>query len=244
MQIITKRKLDKLLSTANQFHRGCLVDTSVLFAAIMDTDIYNEIACDLLNQLILKRVPLYINVSIRAEFLNNMRRVVIGEAAIDLYEDFGSQLPDKIFDKFRSLRNRAKEAVKQGKVFRLHEEDIRQIKILFHEVGNFYDEPIWDLFCDSYLKGKIQSEWNTVVTKLGINTLSFAGDSKTNYQSLELAWEDVVRILESSTIGSSDAMIISHFVRSDLMLAVTADEDLADVIQAQNEPNKTVCFLF
>ncbi len=79
------------------FECGCIIDTSVLFGATLDTDLFHEDAIDLISLLTGNQIPRFINANIKSEFLNNARRVIIAEAAVDLYEDYGTHLPDKIY---------------------------------------------------------------------------------------------------------------------------------------------------
>ncbi len=240
---ITKKELKKILSEKHQFEDGCLIDTSVLFGAILDTDLYHEDASEIISLMTERRIPRFINANIRSEFLNNARRVIIAEAAVDLYEDYGSLLPDKIYDKLRSLHRRANDAKDSGKTFRVQEEEIKQIKKLFQDVGATFVEPIWELFCSSYLNGKLQSEWRRVEDEMGINSISFTkGDSEGLLQS-DLSWDEVIRVIENSGSASSDAMIINLFSASKLKLIITSDEDFAEVVSDFSSDDKIVCCL-
>lgn len=232
-----------MIEESHDFESGCIIDTSVLFGATLDTDLFHEEANDLMSLLTDNQIPRWINANIKSEFLNNVRRVIIAEAAVDLYEDYGTHLPDKIYDKLRSLHRRAKEAKDSGKTFRVQEEEIKQIKKLFIEIGSTFEEPIWDLFCSNYLYGKLQSEWDQIENEMGINTISFTkGDSEGILES-DLSWNEVIRIIENSGSASSDAMIINLFNASRIKLIITSDEDFADIVSELSGDDKTVCCL-
>lgn len=240
---LNKRELLKKYPQLTQFQNGCLIDTSVLFGASLDTDIFNEDAIQLIDILTDTRIPKFINVNIRAEFLNNARRTIVAEAALDLYEDYGSQLPEKIYNKLRSLQNRSEAAKKTGKSFRVQEEEIKQIKALFKETGSSFNEPIWEMFSSNYLHGKLQAEWDRVENEMGINTISFSDASSDNILTSDLSWKEVTHIIEASAASSSDAMIINLFNASKIKLIFTADEDFANVVSDLSDDDKVVCCL-
>lgn len=55
-QIINKKTMVSLLNKPNPFASGCLIDTSVLFGATIDTDMYHEDALEIINLMIQKNI--------------------------------------------------------------------------------------------------------------------------------------------------------------------------------------------
>jgi predicted nucleic acid-binding protein len=71
---------------------GCFVDTSVLFSATYPLDQFNEECESIFENLAAHDVPIFTNVNVRAEFLENHRRVLIGEALIDFLNEAEGEL--------------------------------------------------------------------------------------------------------------------------------------------------------
>lgn len=240
---ITKRELLRISEPSKKFANGCLIDTNILFGASYYSDSLHDLASDTIKFLIKNKIPCYVNVNIRAEFLNNFRRVVVAETMATLFRDYGSILPDKIYAKAKSLAQRADDKLKQGLAFRVQEEEIKEIKALFSEMIDASGDDLWTLYTDNYLKGKIQGEWDKVEKEFGIKTVSVRSGQVDDVFTSDLSWKEVSRIIEGSLASSADAMIINLFNSSRLDLVVTADEDFADVAAEFTENNKVICCL-
>lgn len=73
-------QFSEVLKTAQSnpsLQRGCIVDTSILFAASYPPDEFNTEAEELFDFLLDLEIPAYTNVNIRAEFINLHMRVMI-----------------------------------------------------------------------------------------------------------------------------------------------------------------------
>ncbi len=68
---------------------GCFVDTSVLFSQTYPLDLFNEESERAFEVLADHGVSAFTNINVRAEFLENHRRVLIAECLIDILESWG-----------------------------------------------------------------------------------------------------------------------------------------------------------
>ena len=75
--IIRFSEILKLSSQFPETKKGCLVDTSILFAASYDLDVFNTKAIELFDYLGELEFSLFSNVNIRAEFIDLHRRVMV-----------------------------------------------------------------------------------------------------------------------------------------------------------------------
>src|SRR5690606_31026267 len=83
---ITLADLKSLVGTNPDLQRGCVVDTNVLFAAVIPPDRLNTWAEATFIQLNALSLPAFTNINIRSEFLDLQRRVLIPEGLVSLYD--------------------------------------------------------------------------------------------------------------------------------------------------------------
>lgn len=104
---------------------GCFVDTTVLFSATYPLDSFNtesELVFDVISN---QKVPPFTNVNVRAEFLENHRRVLIAECLIDFLEDFDSEIDGVLLEKLKAHRTSYRKKVLEEKSAKM---DVGQIK--------------------------------------------------------------------------------------------------------------------
>jgi predicted nucleic acid-binding protein len=65
--------------------KGCIVDTSILFAVSYPNDAHNTAASELFDYLAELKIPAFTNVNIRAEFIQNQFLVIVPEGLADLF---------------------------------------------------------------------------------------------------------------------------------------------------------------
>lgn len=82
----------KTVSIQPDLKRGCLVDTSILFAASYPPDEFNTESEELFDYLAELEIPLLTNVNVRSEFIDQHRRVSVPEGLSDLYTSQGKAL--------------------------------------------------------------------------------------------------------------------------------------------------------
>lgn len=240
MPLVHAHDLRDFLNRLQEMRTGCLVDTNILFAANYSLDHFHEAAIDIFEILIEEQVPRFANVNVRSEFIHLSRKVVIAHALLDLFHAVGTDLPGDVYNKLKSIKTRLAAKEKEDSLFRLQDNEIEQIRNLFAAYRPTLDQDLWDWFCEDYLKGKISAEWNWVEEDFGINflTLRYAEDSQ--HLENELKWEDTVRIIEKTGIGSADAMVVNLLIQSKYNFVVSSDADIIFALDRLNLENKFV----
>ncbi len=154
MSIIEAKDLRTFVNEAPARKLGCLIDTNILFAANFSLDLFHDKSVEMLNALLDEKIPLYTNVNIRSEFINQARKVVIVHALIDLFREVGTELPVEIYNKLRSLKTRSDNKETLNLLFKIHDEEIEQIRNMLSNYHPTSTHDLWDWFCEDYFKGK------------------------------------------------------------------------------------------
>jgi hypothetical protein len=230
-----------VLATSRQDARiksGCLVDTSILFAGSYDLDQFNTPAVELFDYLGELEIPLFTNVNIRAEFLDLHRRVMIPEGMCSLLAAKGASLPLPIQAKLKSISTTAAAARASQKTFKPNSEAIGEWRNLLIEHSHQADG--WQQFCTDFLQGKIEKIWDETCEALGINFLSLRDGDSSEWLAGQLTWDDMASIVGRFGIGSFDAMIINLFLNSKFAALITADREIAYVLNSMKPDGKFV----
>ena len=240
MSVIKAKDLQNFINSAAEHRTGCLVDTNILFAANFSLDHFHEAAVEIFETLIDENIPRFANVNIRSEFINLSRKVVIAQALLDLFHHIGTDLPQKVYDKLRSIKARSALKEKENALFRLQDKEIEEIRNLFSSYHPTTEQDLWDWFCEDYLKGKLSAEWVWVEKDFGINFLTLRYTENSDHLENELKWDDAVSIIEKTGIGSADAMIVNLLIQSKYSFIVSADADIVFALKKINPKNKFV----
>lgn len=73
--VIKFSEILKFLNESTILKKGCIVDTSILFAASYPLDNFNSESEEFFEYASELKLPLYTNVTVRSEFINNQRQV-------------------------------------------------------------------------------------------------------------------------------------------------------------------------
>lgn len=222
-----------------EIKRGCLVDSSILFAASYTPDKFNRESEELFEFLAELEIPLFTNINIRSEFMNQQRRVMIPEGLSDLYTSHGKSLDSILYSKLQSLYTMISEARKTGKSYKFDENQIKSWRKFLgnHKIKN---QDGWLQFCSDFLHGKIENVWDIACEEFGVNFLSLRESDNIDWLVGDLSWDRMASIIGKFGIASFDAMIINLFLNSHFIALITADEEIANVIHNINPPGKFV----
>jgi predicted nucleic acid-binding protein len=237
---INFEEFKRFLSTDPQLKTGCLVDTSILFAVSYDLDSKNDIAVKIFEELAKQKIPVYTNVNIRAEFLNNYLKILIPECIVDIHRDWASQMPELLASKLKSIRTTYIKKLEEKKTYKIADDEKERVIKLFSSFGKDGDNRDgWQIFCEDYLKGKIEKIWDKAVDELGLNFIAIRDNEAHPLLTEKVSWKGVYEIMGSFGIGSFDAMIVNLFLKSRLPLLITADEQMAYTV-AKTSKDKLV----
>jgi predicted nucleic acid-binding protein len=240
MSLIEAKDLRHFLNESPTRKLGCLIDTNILFAANFSLDHFHDQSIEIFKTLIDEKVSSYTNVNIRSEFINLARKVVIVHALLDLFRDVGTDLPVEVYNKLRSLKMRSDTKESANLLFKINDDEIEQIRNLLASHHPTPTEDLWDWFCEDYLKGKLAAEWDWVERDFGINFLTLRYSENSEHLENELNWNDAVSIIEKTSIGSADAMIVNLLIQSKYHFLVSADSDIIFAMKKLKPNNKFV----
>lgn len=235
-------RFSDLLNTASsnpRLNEGCIVDTSILFAASYTPDKFNAEAEELFDFLAELNIPAFTNVNVRSEFINDHRRVMIPEGLSDLYSTFGKSLDGVLYAKLQSVYSSLSAARTAGKPYKFDENQIKSWRKIL-KARRLKDQDGWIQFCADFLQNRIEALWNQTCDELGINFVSLRHEDKSDWLAEDLKWEDMASIVGRFGIGSFDAMIINLFLKSRFSALITADSEMAYVIRNMRPEGKFV----
>lgn len=235
-------RFSEVLKTANaepSLNNGCIVDTSILFAASYPRDEFNRESEELFEYLSELKIPTFTNVNIRSEFLDLHRRVMVPEGLSDLYTRHGKGLDQILYAKLQSIYTTLSEASKSGKPYKFNEDQIKSWRRTLRAY-RLKSNDGWHKFCADFLQGRIEKIWDETCDKLGVNFLSLREDDNPDWLIGELTWPDMASIVGRTGVGSFDAMIINLFVNSRFTGIITADREIAYAVDSLKPDGKFV----
>jgi len=228
----------KLKNEHSNFQKGCIVDTSILFAVSYPNDVHNTAAEELFDYLIELQMPAHTNVNIRAEFVNLQFQVMVPEGLADLYHKHGSTLTEAVRKKLQSNYTTVNES-KRGTSYKFSHAKIGEWRD-FLRLNPSSAKDGWFEFCSSYISHRIESVWENTCNEVGVNILSLRGADSKEWMTGPLDWKDMSLLVGNYGIGSFDAMIINLFLNSHFPALVTADREIAKVLRAISPSDKFV----
>lgn len=219
---------------------GCFVDTSILFAASYPPDEFNSESEEFFDFLAELEIPIFTNVNVRSEFIDQHRRMMIPEGLSDLYTAHGKSLDRLLYTKLQSVYTSLTKARNTGKPYKFDENQIKSWRQLLNSY-QLKGKNGWLQFCADFLQNKIEAIWDATCTELGVNFFSLRNDDSSDWLVGDLKWDDMASIVGRFGIGSFDAMIINLFLNSKFSVMATADRDLAYVIEELKPEDKFLC---
>lgn len=229
----------KVLNIRPELKRGCIVDTSILFAFSYPNDTFNKVAVELFEYLGELKVPVFTNANIRAEFINNYFQVLVPEALNDFYQYPAIALPQELDKKLASNFTFLYEARKTGKSYKFSSGKVDEWKKIFRK-NNIGDQDGWFSFCSSYVSHNLDGVWENTCDEAGINFLSLRGSDSKDWMTGQIDWKDMVKIVGNFGVGSFDAMIANLLLGSHFEGLITADIDLAKAVSRLSDGAKMI----
>lgn len=227
------------ISNSHDLKRGCIVDTSILFAYSYPNDNFNRVSSELFDYLSDLKIPLFTNANIRAEFVNNYFQVLVPEALNDLYQNRSIDTSDEMNRKLASNYTVLNEARTTSKSYKFNSTKVDEWRKLLRKQNN-KNQDGWFSFCSSYVNHALTDVWDTTCAEAGINFLTLRGSDQKKWMISPIEWPDMVKIVGNYGVGSFDAMIINLFLNSHFSSLITADREIAKVIKSLKPDNKFV----
>lgn len=123
---------------------GVIVDTNILFAANYSLDSYHEEAVEIFKILDSECIPRFANTNVRSEFIHLTRKIVIIQALLDLFHEIGTDLPQAVYNKLKSLKTRSGQKEKAEALFRIQDDEIKEIRQLLMAYRPSEKQDLWD----------------------------------------------------------------------------------------------------
>ena len=130
MPVLKTASFAESLKENPSFKDGCIVDTNILFASTFADDFRHEEAFTITQCLEKYDIPILINVNIRAEFINLALKIIIPQALCGFFRDYGSDLPELLYKKLKSINQLVNDGIKSGKNFKMQNQKIKEIRFL------------------------------------------------------------------------------------------------------------------
>lgn len=219
--------------------RGCLVDTSILFAYAYPNDLFNKSATELFDFLGDVELPVYTNVNIRSEFTNKYFEVLVPEALNDFYQISGLSFSEELKSKLASNYATLNAARKSGNSYKFNSNKIDDWRKILRKNNSANDDG-WFSFCSSYVGKYLTNIWEATCDQAGVNFLSLRGAGSKEWMTSPIEWQDMTNIVGNYGIGSSDAMIVNLLINSHFEGIFTADIEMAKVIARISNGKKIV----
>ena len=229
----------KLKSLHQEFEKGCIVDTSILFAVSYPNDNHNSSAAELFDYLLELKIPVFTNVNIRAEFIQNQFQVMVPEGLADLYSTHGKKLSQTVYKKLQSNYSTINEAKNKGISYKFSNSKVVEWRDFLRQ-NYLQDSDAWFDFCQSFISHRIEDIWDETCDEVGVNFLTLRGSDSKNWMTGPIDWKDASSLVGNFGIGSFDAMIVNLFLNSHFPMLITADKEIAKMIKALNPNGKYV----
>lgn len=218
---------------------GCFVDTSILFSQTYPLDFFNAVSEKAFESLANFNVPVFTNISVRAEFLENHRRVLIAECLIDVLDNWGSELDGYLQEKLKNHKTSYRKKIQEEKSAKLEVSQIRFFRQLFLKFQK-NSQNGWVAFCQNFLEGKLAPVWKNAEDELGINFISTRAEDKSPFLKEFPEWDQAVKIMGQYGLGSNDSLILNMFLCSKIPVFLTADLELAEVAACEGKGTKQI----
>lgn len=229
----------KLKSANANFEKGCIVDTSILFAVSYPNDAHYTAADEVFEFLHELKMPAFSNSNIRSEFINNQFQVMVPEGLADFYSAYGTSLNEVVYKKLQSNYTFITEAKKNETSYKFSTTQINTWRNFLRANSSSKSDPWFD-FCSSFINHRVEAVWESTCNEVGINFLSLRGSDKKDWQTGPIDWHDMSLLVGKFGIGSFDAMIINLFLNSHFPALLTADKEIAKVVEALKPKDKFV----
>jgi predicted nucleic acid-binding protein len=219
--------------------KGCLVDTSILFAVSYPNDAHNTAASEVFDYLAELKIPAFTNVNIRAEFIQNQFQVMVPEGLADLYAAHGKSLNPIVYKKLQSNYTFVNEAKNSGNSYKFSVSKVNEWRD-FLRMHSTTQSDAWFDFCRSYISHRVEAVWEHTCAEVNVNFLTLRGTDSKEWMTGPIEWKDASFLVGDYGIGSFDAMIINLFLNSHFQSLITADKELARVVESLKPHGKVV----
>lgn len=217
-------EIDKVINETRA--EGCVSDTSALIAFTYTPSEFSEDAEFVFKKLEKLKLPSYVNVTVRHEYVDFERRLQLGEHILSMPEKpKGNFLPNRLKALIGNMRRTVDERARNHELPVLSEREVKRLK---KEATRYRvaKADLWTHLCADSLENRLESAWNVVLLKTQSQYVGL-GVGVPAIMQRKPEWKNVYSIIEHSGLGGSDAMILNFLECSKLPFVLSCDFDLA-----------------
>lgn len=229
MQII--QGIDSLKEFLNVSRDGILADTGFLYAAADTDDRVNDQALKIYEILEELKVPVYVNVISRMEFVDLIFRKQLTIGAIETYEKMSNNQNKFLFNFLKSIRDENTAHLRAGQSYKIAEGKLKKLRGYFEEIS----ATAWRAFCQQYAGEKLSNEWKILEEEFGMEFIEVMENQTSDIIVRPLYWADMIQIMGREGLRGPDAMIANIFIKSRLPLLITTDRDIINSFADERE---------
>ncbi|MNL01761.1 hypothetical protein D3C87_1222440 [compost metagenome] len=218
--------VDKFLSNIEN-RQGCILDTNFLIALTEENHKFNDDSSFIFEKLVQYEVPIYCTVTVRTEFIDYQRKIIVTESLMDMLAPSSKwKISGAVRDALRKQRGWIDNQAKEDELPVLTDSRIKDMKRIFFP-RTLSGQIGWIEICSSILKGNLLCAWQDVETELSLNYIDMREGNSAHLFPKGLNWENMYALAETTALSSNDAMILNVLESSVLLFVVSADYDLA-----------------
>ena len=207
--------------------KGCIVDTNFIIALTEENHAYHEDSKFLYEKLVYYKVPIYCTVTLRTEFIDFQRRMIITESLMDMLAVSSKlKISANVRDVLKKQKGWIDNQSKEDELPLLNDARIKILKKTFlpktqsGKIG-------WIELCNEFLQNKLLNAWNEIESELCLNYVDMRDQDTHRLFESELDWKNMYRLSEMTALGSNDSMILNVLESSSFPFVLSADYDLA-----------------
>ena len=232
----------KILQSALNADKGCIIDSNILIAATYDPHPFNEGCSELFQELLKLQIPLFTTVTVRSEYLDFVRRITITEKLMDIFSKTKKyNLSEKVKTELKKHKTWIDIEAARGGLPILTDNRIKDTKQNF-EPAQHSGKLGWLSFCDQFLNDVLLNHWELLIQELGINYLQLRGSDSLPFLKKPIEWNDMYKLSEKTGVSTNDSMILNAFFTSKFGTIISADFDVAYGVEVQASSDK-MCFI-
>jgi len=231
-EIVTFGSLESFIDNLGEdVIKGCIVDTNFAVACLHHMHTFYTDANKSFKILSDKSVSLFSTHTIRSEFLDIHRKYVLTRKIVELYDENG-RWKGKVKQTLKDFLEPIVEGIRDSKeeFHFLSDNKLKDIKMEFFP-KNESGKAGWIDFCNYFLATELEDYWKQVEDSFGLNYIKIREEETKIPESKlineEVKWEEMIKVVGATGVGTSDAMIVNVFRCSKLPLLITTDFDVA-----------------
>lgn len=206
---------------------GCLADTNCLIAMTDKENAFHDDMDFLFERLAHHKIPIYVSVTARSEFVDFVRRMVMTETLMDMLGPSSPwQISNGVREVLKTHRGWLDNERARDRDLYLNDYRIKDCKQTF-QPRSLSGQVGWVKLCQEYLNGKLLQSWDQISESLSLNYIDMRSEGSRSLFRRDLQWNEMYRLSEQSAMGSSDSMILNVLDSSKFTFAITTDYDLA-----------------